>query len=87
MYTSESKSVIVHEISTEESKSESIHKSINTNKKKGAIDETEDEEPLVTDNPVINDPSYFNLFECGKNFLNKLDATCERACMENSRDK
>ena len=32
-------------------------------KKKYAIDETEYEEPLVTDNPVINEPIYFNLFE------------------------
>ena len=74
---SEPESVIVNESSTEDSKSESTHKSINTNKVKYAIDETENEEPLVTYNPVINEPSYFNLLECGKTFLNKLDATCE----------
>ena len=28
-------------------------------------DDTKDEEPLVTDNIVINDLRYFNLFECG----------------------
>ena len=64
----------------------SIHKSINTNKVKYAIDETEAEEPSVTDNPVTNEPSYFSLFECGNFFLNKLDATCERACMATSKD-
>ena len=47
----------------------------------------EDEKPLVTDSIVINQLSYLNLFECGKNFLNKLDATCEQVCMETSKDK
>ena len=42
---------------------------------------------MVTDNTVINKPSYYNLFECGKKFLNKLDSTCERACMETSNNK
>ena len=42
---------------------------------------------MVTDNPVINEPSYFNLFECGKNNLNMFDATCERVCMVTSRDR
>ena len=59
----------------EERESESVHKIINTNKEKYAIDETQDEEPSVKDHPVIKNPSYFNLFECGKNLLNKLDAT------------
>ena len=36
-------SIIVNESSTEESKSESFHKRINTNKEKYAIDETDDE--------------------------------------------
>ena len=51
------------------------------------MDETEEEEPSVSDNPVINKPIYFNLLECGENFLNKLDVMCERACMANSKDK
>ena len=42
---------------------------------------------MGTDNPVINELRYFNLFECGKNFLNKIDATCEYVCMETSKDK
>ena len=42
---------------------------------------------MVTDNPVIKEPSYFNIFECGKTILNKLDATFKRACMATSRDK
>ena len=33
--------IIINESSTEESKSESVDKSINTNKEKDAIDETE----------------------------------------------
>ena len=69
------------EISTEESESESFHKSINNKKEKYAIDETKHEEPSVTDNPVINELIYFNLFECGKNILNRLDAMCEQSCM------
>ena len=36
----------------EESESESVHKSMNTNKGRYAIDETDDEESSVTDNPV-----------------------------------
>ena len=54
--------VIVNGSSTEERKSERFHKIINTNKGKYAIGEIEDEEPLVTDNPVINDNIYFNPF-------------------------
>ena len=42
---------------------------------------------MATNNPVINEPIYFNLFECGKNLFNKLDATCKRACMTNSKEK
>ena len=79
--------VIVNESSTQERKSKTIHKSINKNKVKYAIDEILYEEPLVTDNPFINEPSYFDLFECGKNFLNNIDAACERACVETSKDK
>ena len=71
----------------EESESKIVHKSINKNKEKDAIDEAEDEEPLITDNPVINYTRYFNLFKCGKNFFNNIYATCERAWMETSKDK
>ena len=49
--------------------------------------ETGDEKPLVTDNPVIDDLSYFNLFECGRKFLKNLDATCEQACIATSKCK
>ena len=27
-------------------------------------------------------PSYFNIFECGRNLLDRLDVTYERACMD-----
>ena len=63
-YTNESKSesVIVNESYTEESKLESVQKSINKNEEKDEIDETLHKEPLLTNNLVINDPRYFNLF-------------------------
>ena len=57
-----SESVHVNESSMEESESEIIHKSINTKKLKYSIYDIEDEEPLVTYNPVINEPSFLNLF-------------------------
>ena len=56
-------------------------------KERDAIYVTEDEKHLVTDNPVINEPRYFNIFESGKNNLNSIDTTCERACMETSKYK
>ena len=40
-----------------------------------------------TKTSVFKEPIYFDIFKCGKNILNRLDATCKRACMENSRDK
>ena len=83
---SEYESVTVDGSSLEESESENVQKSINRNKEKYAIDETQHEEPSVIYNPVINEPSYFNIFECGKNILNRIYATCEQACMENSTD-
>ena len=47
---SESESVIVNGSSTEESKPESAHKTINTNEEKYAIYKIDHEEPLVRDN-------------------------------------
>ena len=85
-YKSEKERVIVNESSTDESESKIVHKGINTNKVKYEIDETEDEEPLVTDNQDINEPSYFNLFQCGKKILKNLDSVCERSCMANSKN-
>ena len=67
--------------------SENVHKSINTNKEKDTIDETEHEERLFTYNTVVKDPRYYNLFECSKNLMNRLDATCKRVCMATSREK
>ena len=71
----------------EDRESENFHKSINTNKEKDTIDDTEHEETLVTYNTVVKEPIYYNLFECDKNLLNRLDTTCKRACMATSRDK
>ena len=80
-------SVIVNESYKKESESESVHKSINKNEEKYVIDETEHEEPLRIDNQVMNGPSYFSLFKCGKNLLNRLDARCKQACMATSRER
>ena len=54
---------------------------------KNSKNETEHEEPLVTYNPGVKETIYFNLFECGRNLLNRLDATCEHACLANSKEK
>ena len=32
-------------------------------------------------------PSYFNLFECGRNILDRLDVTYEQACMATPKEK
>ena len=42
---------------------------------------------MVIDITVINKPRYFKLFECGKNILNRLDATRNQACIATSRDR
>ena len=52
-------------------------------KQKDEDNETEYEESSVT-NDV---PMYFNVFECGKNLLNRLDVSYERACMATPRDE
>ena len=41
------------------------------------MNETKDQGTLVTDNSVINMPSYFKLFECGKNFFKNIYAMYE----------
>ena len=63
----ESKRVIVNACSSDKSESKSVHISVNTSEVKGANNETNDEETLVTDNSVINVPSYLKKLECGKN--------------------
>ena len=63
-----SKSVIVNACSSDESVSKIVHISVNTSKVKYSMNETKDEEPLVTDNSSINVPIYFKLFKCGNKF-------------------
>ena len=60
---SELEIIIVDESITEENELESVHKSIITNNEKYKFDKTEHEESLLTNNPVINELRYFNLFE------------------------
>ena len=83
----ESKKFIVNACYLDERKSKSAHISVNKSRIKYAMDETKDEEPLVTDNSVINALRYFKLFQCDKTFLTNCDATYEQACMENSQKK
>ena len=88
----ESKRVIISTCSLDDRESKDVHISDNTSglkyakngsvsarKVKYAKNETKYEEPLATDNSVINAPSYFKLFKCGKNSLKKLDAICEQS--------
>ena len=56
-------------------------------KQKKANNEADHEEPTVTDDPVVKEPSYFDILECGKNILNRLDSTREKSCMATPRDK
>ena len=60
---SESKSVIINACYLDKSESKSVHISVNTSKVKDTTNETNNKEPSVTDNPVINAPSHFELFE------------------------
>ena len=48
------------------------------------MNETKDEELLVTDNSVINSPIYFKIFKCGKSLLKNIDTAYEQACMTTS---
>ena len=62
---SESRGIIVNNFFTEEDKSEFV-----INKQNNA------------NNEVTNYvPSYFNVFECGRKILDRLDMSYERACM------
>ena len=70
-YKDESNIIIINESSTEESESECVHKNIN--REKDANNEAEYEEPTFTYDPVVKEPRYFNIFECGNNILNRLD--------------
>ena len=71
----ESKIIIVEKCSTKGDESECVHKNINKQKYKN--NEAYYEASSVTDEL----PSYFNIFECGRNILNRLDMTYELACM------
>ena len=75
------KGFIVDKISTEEDESDCVHKNIN--KEKDAKNEADYEESSIT----YEVPSYFNIFECDRNILNRLDVTYERECMATTKDK
>ena len=76
-----SKGIIVDECSIDEEESECVHKNIN--KQQDAKNETDDEESSVTDEVL----SYFKVFKCGRNILNRLDVTYEQACMVTPKEK
>ena len=67
----ESKGIIVDECSTGEDESECVHKNIN--KQKDANNKEYYEGSSVTHEL----PRYFNIFECGRNILNRIDVTYE----------
>ena len=53
------------------------------NRQKDANSETQYEE-----SPVTHDvPIYFNVFECGRKLLNRLDVSYERACMATPKEE
>ena len=55
----------------------------NINKQKDENNEADYEESSVTDEV----PIYFNIFECGRNILNRLDVTYKQECMATPKDK
>ena len=71
----ESKGIIVDAYSTKGGRIRMRSQKIN--KQKNAKNKAEYEEHSVTDEV----PSYFNIFECGRNILNIIDVIYERACM------
>ena len=66
---------------TNEDESECVHKNIN--KQKDTNNEAEYEESSLTDEVM----SYFNLSNCGKFSLERLDVTYEQACMATQEDE
>ena len=73
---------MVNAYNLDERESKYVHVSFNASKVKDAKNETRNEEPSHVDNSVINAPRYLKPFECGENFLNRIDSTCELACIE-----
>ena len=65
---------IANVYSTDYNESKRSHISVNTSVVKDSMNETNYEEPSITDNSFINSPSYFKLFECSKSLLSNLDA-------------
>ena len=68
---SESKGIIINKCSTEEDKSECV-----INKQKYANNEV-----------TYDVPSYFNVLKCGRNILDRIDVSYERACMVTAREE
>ena len=63
-------------------------RSLKINNEKDTSNGAEYEETTVTDDPiVIKESIFFNKFECGNNFFDRLDTTCEQACMATPRDE
>ena len=58
-------------------------RSQNINKQKDAKSETDYDASSITDEV----PSYFNIFECVRNILNRLDVAYERACMATQKEE
>ena len=97
MYKDESKRIIVHEglshscsTNKNESKRSIANKTLSqknsANGSKYTITEKKDEE--YKESTFTKEvPSYFNICECGRNLLYRLDVMYERACMATPKDK
>ena len=93
-YEDESKRIILHEslsenCSTDVSESKrnifnvALSQNNSANVSEYTITELEYKEPSVT--KEVN--SYFNIFECGRNILDRLDVTYQQAFMATPQDK
>ena len=96
-YEEESKHIIVHEGLSEScstNERESKHRIANetwSQKNSADVSEytiTEQKDKEYKETSVTKKvTSYFNIFECGRNLLDRLDVTYEQECMDTTKDK
>ena len=54
---------------------------------KSKVKDANDEEPLIRYIFLIKAPGYFKILKCGKELFKNLDATYERACIKNEKNR
>ena len=65
-----------------------VEKICSTEKDISEYNITEQKDAEYEESSVTMDvPSYFNIFECGRNILDRLGVTYERACMATPKEK